>query len=113
MSARGVELLEIMDGQIAGLTDLLRERGEVALKLPCPGRANMADGTVGAVAAHTADRYQQIAGFLHAANDASRNALQPDHHEWQRAAGDPANGAHTYREHDIAHRGGPLSWPSC
>jgi hypothetical protein len=64
MSDRAAQLLATADGQISELIGLLTEGGEEALRLPCPGREKMGDGTVGACALHTADRYQSIAGFL-------------------------------------------------
>jgi hypothetical protein len=36
------------------------------LSLPCPGREKLGDGTVAALALHTADSYLRIAGFLQA-----------------------------------------------
>jgi len=64
MSERGSRLLETASGQISELIGLLSTRGEAALSLPCPGREKLGDGSVGACALHTADRYQRIAGFL-------------------------------------------------
>jgi hypothetical protein len=64
MSERGIRLLETADGQISELIDLLSARGGAALRLPCPGRERMGDGTVAACALHTADRYQRIAEFV-------------------------------------------------
>src|ERR1700730_12292096 len=66
MSARGIQLLEAANGQISELIDLFSTRGESALRLPCSGREKLGDGTVAAVASHTAGRYQRIATFLQA-----------------------------------------------
>jgi hypothetical protein len=74
MSQRGIRLLETADAQVSELIGLLSARGEAALSLPCPGREKLGDGTVAACALHTADRYQQIAGFLQA-----RGHAPPDH----------------------------------
>jgi len=64
MSERGTQLFQIADGQLSELIDLLSTRDEAVLGLPCPGREKLADGTVGAVATHTADNYIRIAGFI-------------------------------------------------
>jgi hypothetical protein len=66
MGERGAELFETADRQISELIGLLTTRGHAALNLPCPGRAKLGDGTVGATASHTADSYFRIAGFLQA-----------------------------------------------
>ncbi len=67
MSGRTSQLHETAVGQISELIGLISARDAAALSLPCPGREKMGDGTVAAVALHTADRYQLIAGFLQAA----------------------------------------------
>jgi hypothetical protein len=64
MSERGIQLRETADRQISELIGLLSARGEAALSLPCPGREKLGDGTVAALALHTADSYLRIAGFL-------------------------------------------------
>jgi hypothetical protein len=64
MSERGTQLRETAEGQINELTRLFSQRGEAALRLPCPGREKLGDGTVAALASHTADSYLRIAGFL-------------------------------------------------
>jgi hypothetical protein len=66
MSERGLKLRETADEHISELIGLFSARGEVALSLPCPGREKLGDGTVGALALHTADSYLRIAGFLEA-----------------------------------------------
>ena len=66
MSERGTQLLETADGQISELIGLFSLRGEAALSLSCPGREKLGDGTVAALALHTADSYLRIAGFLQA-----------------------------------------------
>jgi hypothetical protein len=65
-SDRAAQLLATADGQTSELIGLLTKGGEGGLRLPCPGREKMGDGTVGACALHTADRYRSIAGFLRA-----------------------------------------------
>ncbi len=67
MPSKGVELHNAADEQISELTRLLSTRSDAALRLPCPGREELGDGTVGAVALHTADSYLRIAEFLRAA----------------------------------------------
>jgi hypothetical protein len=97
MSIRGSELVQTANRQISGLIDLLTQAGEAALLLPCPGRENMADGTVAAVAVHTADRYQQIADFLHAASSGSQHGPRHDRHHrrhGRHARAEHAGGAH-------------------
>ena len=64
MNDRGEKLLNMADRQITDLTALLSTTDETTLHNPCPGREKLGDGTVAAVALHTADTYLRIAGFL-------------------------------------------------
>jgi hypothetical protein len=64
MNERGTQLQETANSQISELIDLISARGDGALRLPCPGREKLGDGTVAACAMHTADNYHRIAGFL-------------------------------------------------
>jgi hypothetical protein len=64
MNERATQLQETANGQISELIGLISTRGEAALRLPCPGREKLGDGTVAACAMHTADNYHRIAGFL-------------------------------------------------
>jgi hypothetical protein len=64
MNERGTRLQETANGQINELIALISKPGEAALRLPCPGREKLGDGTVAAGAMHTADNYHRIAGFL-------------------------------------------------
>jgi hypothetical protein len=64
MSERGTRLLETVDGQISELIAILSSRDDAALRLPCPGREKLGDGTFAACASHTAENYHRIAGFL-------------------------------------------------
>jgi hypothetical protein len=64
MSERATQLHQLADRQLSELIDLLSTRDEAALSLPCPGREKLGDGTVGAVAMHTADNYVRVAGFI-------------------------------------------------
>jgi hypothetical protein len=79
MSERGIELLETAERQILELIDLLSARGEGALSLPCPGRENLGDGTVAALASHTADNYLRIGRFLEARGHARRSHADNAH----------------------------------
>jgi hypothetical protein len=69
MSERGTQLLDTADRQISELTGLIATPGETALRLPCPGREKLGDGTVAACALHTADNYHRIARFLNDAHN--------------------------------------------
>jgi hypothetical protein len=64
MSERGTQLFQIADGQLSALIGLFSTCEEAAVSLPCPDREKLADGTVGAVATHTADNYVRIADFI-------------------------------------------------
>jgi hypothetical protein len=66
MTDRGARLLETTTRQITELSDLLSTSGDGILALPCPGRVRLGDGTVGAIASHTADSYRRTASFLQA-----------------------------------------------
>jgi hypothetical protein len=79
MSERGIELLETAERQILELIDLLSARGEGALSLPCPGREKLGDGTVAALASHTADNYLRIGRFLEARGHARRSHADNTH----------------------------------
>lgn len=71
MSERGGQLLETADCQISELIGLISKGGETGLRLPCPGRDKLGDGTAGALASHTADNYFRTAAFLQATNEMS------------------------------------------
>lgn len=64
MSERATQLHQLADGQLSGLIALLSAHDEAALRLACPGREKLGDGTVAACASHTADNYLRIAVFL-------------------------------------------------
>jgi hypothetical protein len=66
MSESAVRLHQAADEQLSELIDLLSTRDQSALKLRCPGREKLGDGTVAASAMHTADNYHRIADFLKA-----------------------------------------------
>lgn len=64
MSERGEQLLNTAQRQISQLRALIAAGGEGFLRRPCPGREKLGDGTVGALATHTADTYHRIAAFV-------------------------------------------------
>jgi hypothetical protein len=84
MSERGAQLFQMADGQLSELICLLSRSDEAALSLPCPGREKLADGTVGAVATHTADNYVRIAGFI--AGDAAAPPSNSTHRSFRSIA---------------------------
>ena len=84
MSERATQLVQMADGQLSEMIGLLSTRDEAALSLPCPGRAKLADGTVGAVATHTADNYVRIAGFI--AADATAPPTHSTHRSFRSIA---------------------------
>jgi hypothetical protein len=79
MTERGKQLYATADGQIAELIALTSTVDQAALRLPCPGREKLGDGTVGASVRHTADNYQRIAAFIQTSNRMSA-AHQPGQH---------------------------------
>ena len=64
MSDRAEQLHTAADEQIAELIGLLSGADEDALHRPCPGRERLGDGSIGAIAAHTAMNYQRIGAFV-------------------------------------------------
>jgi hypothetical protein len=76
MSERGIRLLETADTQISELIGVFSTREEAILRRPCPGREKLGDGTVAALALHTADSYLRIAGFLQATSQTSRSHVE-------------------------------------
>jgi hypothetical protein len=64
MSERARALSATADEQIADLIDRLARLDQAALRRPCPGREKLGDGTIGAAAWHTADKYRRIADFV-------------------------------------------------
>lgn len=69
MSVRAQQLYETAERQIAALAVCLSQAGAPRLSEPCPDREKLGDGTIGAVAAHTADNYHRIAGFVAGTRD--------------------------------------------
>jgi hypothetical protein len=79
MIERGTALHATADEQIAELIAFISTADEVALRLPCPGREKLGDGTVGASIRHTADNYQRIAAFVQT-SDRMSGTHQPGQH---------------------------------
>jgi hypothetical protein len=101
MTERGTQLHATADGQIVQLITLISALDEAALRLPCPGREKLGDGTVGACARHTADNYQRIAAFVETSNrmSAGQAPTQRDGHRIPRFVralghGPPDHGSH-------------------
>jgi hypothetical protein len=78
-STRAVTLHAVAAAQIAELTALLSTQDDATLTLPCPGRGKLGDGTVGAVALHTADNYRRIAEFVQATTSGDAMHSAGDH----------------------------------
>ncbi len=64
MTERGGQLHATADAQVAELIALLSTLDETALRLPCPAREKLGDGTIAAAVQHTTDNYQRIANFV-------------------------------------------------
>ncbi len=64
MSERGKLLHATVDQQIGELIDLITAFDPATLRLPCPSRDKLGDGTIAACAQHTADNYQRIVAFV-------------------------------------------------
>ena len=75
MTDRGKQLRATAAGQIAELIALTSTVEQAALRLPCPGREKLGDGTVGAGVRHTADTFDL--GAVLEQLSASRDTLGP------------------------------------
>jgi hypothetical protein len=69
LSERPAQLHATAERQIGELIDVLSAIDDAALREPCPGREKLGDGTVAAIAAHTAQSYQRIGTFLATSED--------------------------------------------
>lgn len=79
MTERGQELHATADRQIVALLDIMSTLDEATLRLPCPGREKLGDGTIAASARHTAENYQRIAAFVQTSDRMSgAHALTPN-----------------------------------
>jgi hypothetical protein len=103
MSDTATQLQASANAQIHELIGLLSSRGEDALRLPCPGREKLGDGTVGAIAAHTADNYHRIAEFIRTAGE--RTAAPASRHRIPRflLARGHSPGRHDEGTHDAGY----------
>ena len=79
MSERATQLFQTADAQIADLIALLGAADDAALRAPCTGREKLGDGTVAAVAMHTADNYHRISEYLGAAGQPGSRTLERRH----------------------------------
>jgi hypothetical protein len=101
MTERGKELHATADRQIAELIGLLSTLDEVTLRLPCPGREKLGDGTVAACARHTADNYQRTAAFVQISDRMSgaHEPTQPGRHRIPRLLRALGHGPADHGEH--------------
>jgi hypothetical protein len=76
MSERATRLLQTADDQISDLIALLDAADDAALHTQCAGREKLGDGSVAAVAMHTADNYHRIAEYIN--TDAQPGHRKPD-----------------------------------
>jgi hypothetical protein len=83
MTDRAEQLHATADGQIAELIGLISTVDEARLRLPCPGREKLGDGTIAAAAWHAADNYQRIAAFVQTSDRMSR-VHEPAQHSGHR-----------------------------
>jgi hypothetical protein len=63
MSERAEQLHATAETQIDELIELVGATDNQTLRRPCPGREKLGDGTIGAIAAQTAENYQRIGTF--------------------------------------------------
>lgn len=101
MTTRGQELHATADEQLADLIALTSTIDEAVLRLPCPGRERLGDGTVAASLRHTADNYQRIAAFVRT-SDRMSGAHQPTQHDAHRVPRFPRalnHGSSDHAEH--------------
>lgn len=111
MSERATQLFQTADKQIEDLIALLGAADDAVLHAPCPGREKLGDGTVGAVAMHTADNYHRIAEYLDAAAQSGNNKPDRGHripgfgggHSW-RGRHEQSRGVGEYRSDKIDRR---------
>ena len=83
MTERATRLYATADGQIAELIGLISAVNDATLRLPCPGREKLGDGTIAASARHSADNYQRIAEFVKT-SDRMSGAHEPTQHGGRR-----------------------------
>jgi hypothetical protein len=93
MTERAQQFHATAEQQIGELVDLTSTLDDATLRRPCPGREKLGDGTVAALARHTADNYQRIAAFLQTSDRMSA------------AHGPSQHGAHRIPRHRDSHGG--------
>jgi hypothetical protein len=64
LSDRAHDLYTAADQQIREMIEIVSAADEATLQRPCPGREQLGDGTIAALAAHTTDNYQRIGAFV-------------------------------------------------
>jgi hypothetical protein len=64
MTQRAERLMTAAATQVVECIDLVSATDDATLHRPCPGREKLGDGSIGAVAAHTADNYERIGTFV-------------------------------------------------
>jgi len=80
MTKRGTELLDTANAQIGELLRLIAAGREATLRRPCPGRDQLGDGSIGAVALLTARNYHRIASFIHGNDGSAHDRAGPHNH---------------------------------
>jgi hypothetical protein len=88
MSVRARQLYVTAESQIAALAVRLSQAGAPRLSEPCPGRQKLGDGTIGTVAAHTAENYHRIASFIAGTRDDHMPHVPPQHHRHRASEAD-------------------------
>jgi hypothetical protein len=83
MTERGQQLQTAAHEQITELIDIIPTLDEATLRLPCPGRDKLGDGTIAACTQHTADNYQRIATFVQT-SDRMTTGHEPTQHTGHR-----------------------------
>lgn len=94
MSERATQLFQTAEKQIGDLIALLGAADDAALHAPCPGREKLGDGTVAALAMHTADNYHRIAEYLGAGTRPGNHRLERRHRIPPFLGGHGARGRH-------------------
>jgi hypothetical protein len=98
MSERAEQLHATAEAQIGELIELVRATDISTLRRPCPGREKLGDGTIGAIAAQTAENYQQIGTFV-ATSQRTSSRHSGTQRGLQRAPGLPRALKHTQPDH--------------
>ena len=100
MTERGEQLCATADGQIAELIAIISTLDESTLRLPCPGREKLGDGTIAACVRHTADNYQRIAAFVQTSDRSSgAHPTEPGGHRSPRFVRALGHGPADHTEH--------------